>query len=224
MRILIAEDDKPIAAALRASLVECGHAVDSVADGLLAELALSSESYDLLILDLGLPRMDGRQVLRQARARGSDIGVLVVTARDGIGDRVDTLDGGADDYMVKPFVLAEFLARARALLRRRSSAGNPDIVLGRLRMNVDARRAWVEGQPLELTAREYSLLEALFVRQGHVVSRVHLTEALCDWEKDLTDNGLDISIHRLRRKLRDSGTQIRTIRGLGYLLEAARNS
>lgn len=222
MRILIAEDDKPIAAALKASLVECGHAVDSVVDGIAAEHALCSEAYDLLVLDLGLPRMEGQQVLRQARARGSDLAVMVVTARDGVGERIQVLDSGADDFLVKPFVLAEFVARARALLRRRAGGGVTEVLLGRLRIHLGARRVWLDEEPLELTAREYSLLEALFARQQHVVSRAQLMEALCDWEQDLTDNGLDISIHRLRRKLRDSGVQIRTIRGLGYLLEASK--
>ncbi|TBR10177.1 MAG: response regulator transcription factor [Lysobacter sp.] len=220
MRILIAEDDQPIADALKASLVECGHAVDHVSDGLAAEHALCSDAYDLLVLDLGLPRMEGHQVLRQVRARGSDIGVLVVTARDGVGERIQVLDGGADDFLVKPFELSEFVARGRALLRRRANGGLPEMSLARVRLNVGARRAWLDDEPIELTAREYSLLEALFVRQQQVVSRSRLIEAMCDWSQDLTDNGLDICIHRLRRKLHDSGVQIRTIRGLGYLLEA----
>jgi two-component system OmpR family response regulator len=219
MRVLIAEDDKPIAAALRASLVECGHAVDDVGDGLAAEHALLAESYDLLVLDLGLPRMEGMQVLMRARQRGSDLAVLVVTARDGVADRVLTLDGGADDYLVKPFELSEFLARSRALLRRRANSGLVEMSLGRLHLHLNARRVCLDDVPLELTAREYALLEALFVRQKRVVGRTQLMEAVCDWESDLSDNGLDISMHRLRRKLQGSGTQIRTIRGLGYLLE-----
>lgn len=219
MRVLIAEDDKPIAAALRASLTESGHSVDDVADGLAAEQALLAECYDLLVLDLGLPRMEGIQVLRRIRQRGSDVGVLVVTARDGVADRVQTLDCGADDYLVKPFELSEFLARSRALLRRRTNSGLVEVSLGRLRMHLAARRAWLDTVPLELTAREFSLLEALFVRQKRVVSRRQLVEAVCDWDSDLSDNGLDISMHRLRRKLLGSGARIRTIRGLGYLLE-----
>ena len=116
------------------------------------------------------------------------------------------------------------LDRLRVLLRRRANLGNPDGVIGQLRVGLGARRAWIDDKPLELTAREFSLLEALFVRQGHVVSRTQLTEALCDWEQDLTDNGLDISVHRLRRKLVDSGARVRTIRGLGYLLEESRSA
>jgi two-component system OmpR family response regulator len=145
--------------------------------------------------------------------------VLVVTARDGISDRVRTLDDGADDYLVKPFVLSEFLARSRALLRRRASGGVAELSVGRLRLRLGARRAWIGEDPLELTAREYALLEAFFVRQKQVVSRNHLMEAVTDWGSDLSDNGLDISVHRLRRKLLGSGARLRTIRGLGYLLE-----
>jgi len=221
MRILIAEDDKSIADALRASLIDSGHAVDSVRDGTSAEHALLVEHYDLLVLDLGLPRADGGHVLRHIRERGCDVPVIVVTARDGINDRVRMLDDGADDYLVKPFVLSEFLARSRALLRRRASGGIAELSVARLRLRLGARRVWIDEVPLELTAREYALVEALFVRQGQVVSRSHLMESICDWESDLSDNGLDISVHRLRRKLLGSGARIRTIRGLGYLLEEA---
>jgi two-component system OmpR family response regulator len=143
MRILIAEDDKPIAAALKA------HAVDSVDNGVAAEHALCSEAYDLLVLDLGLPRMEGQQVLRQARARGSDLAVMVVTARDGVAERIQVLDSGADDFLVKPFVLAEFVARARALLRRRANGGATEVLLGRLRIQVGAPA----GRRLRCTAR-----------------------------------------------------------------------
>lgn len=219
MRILIAEDDMPIAEALKASLMESGYAVDCVADGASADHALLGGSYDLLVLDLGLPRMEGNQVLKRVRATGSAIAVMVVTARDSVAERVHVLDVGADDYLVKPFELSEFLARTRALLRRRAGGGVIEICIGRLRMRLAARRVWLGDQPLDLTAREYSLLEALFIRQQQVVARSQLVEAVCAWDRDLTDNGLDISIHRVRRKLRDSGVQIKTIRGLGYLLE-----
>jgi len=221
MRILIAEDDKPIADALRASLVESGHAVDSVADGASADRALLSVSYDLLVLDLGLPRMEGNQVLKRVRSHGSEIAVMVVTARDSVAERVRILDIGADDYLVKPFELSEFLARTRALLRRRAGGGVVELCIGRLRIQLNARRVWLGDESLELTAREYALLEALFIRQQQVVTRSELAEAVCAWDRELTDNGLDISVHRLRRKLCDSGVQIRTIRGLGYLLGVA---
>ena len=219
MRVLLAEDDAAIAAALKDSLLDGGYAVDHVGDGLSAANALRNESYDLLVLDIGLPRLDGMQVLRQARARGAGLPIMVVTARDGVSERIRALDDGADDYLVKPFVLAEFLARTRALIRRRTSGGIPETAFGRLNVNLDARRVRLGTQAIDLTAREFALFEALYIRQQRVVSRSQLIEAICNWEQDLTDNGLDISIHRLRRKLHDSGVRIRTIRGLGYLLE-----
>ena len=219
MRILLAEDDAAIAAALKHALVDCGYAVDHVSDGVEADTALRCDAYDLMVLDLGLPRIDGMQVLHKARERRSDVAVMVVTARDGVPERIRALDGGADDYMIKPFVLAEFVARTKALLRRRTSGGVPETAFGRLSINLDARRLRIGTDAVDLTAREYAIFETLYARQQRVVSRAHLVEAICDWEQDLTDNGLDISIHRLRRKLAGSGVGIRTIRGLGYLLE-----
>lgn len=220
MRILIAEDDPPIADALKAALVDAGHVVDHVADGVAGSHALMDDSYDLLVLDLGLPRLQGEQLLHQIRSRGSDIAVLVVTARDGVCERIRVLDAGADDFLVKPFELSEFVARSRALLRRKANGGVPEMTIGRVRVSVGARRAWSGETAIDLTAREYSLLEALIVRADKVVSRAQLTKALCDWDQELTDNGLDICVHRVRRKLRACGVRIRTIRGLGYLLES----
>lgn len=219
MRILLAEDDASIAEGIRAALRHAGHAVDHVASGALADAALRDHDYDLLVLDLGLPELDGSEVLHRLRDRGTVMPVLVVTARDGLSERVRVLDLGADDYLVKPFARAEFEARVRALLRRVSSQGKPELLLGRLRLNLPGHRAWIDEVPLELTAREFGLLEALVLRADRVTSRAQLVEALCDWDQELTDNGLDIAIHRLRRKLRPSGTGVRTIRGLGYLLE-----
>ncbi|KZC17795.1 DNA-binding response regulator [Rhodanobacter sp. FW510-R12] len=219
MRILLAEDDMSIAEGIRASLRHGGHAVDHVVNGSLADAALRDHGYDLLVLDLGLPVLDGSEVLQRLRNRGTGLPVLVITARDGLPDRVRVLDLGADDYLVKPFELAEFEARVRALLRRASSQGKPELQLGRLRLDLPGHRAWVDQAPLELTAREFGLLEALALRADRVTSRAQLVEALCDWDQELTDNGLDIAIHRLRRKLDGSGTGVRTIRGLGYLLE-----
>ncbi len=158
-------------------------------------------------------------MLKRLRGRGNGTPVLVVTARDGLPERIRVLDLGADDYLVKPFALAEFEARVRALLRRASSQGKPELLLGQLRLDLPGHRAWIGQRPLELTAREFGLLEALATRPDRVTSRTQLIDALCDWDQELTDNGLDIAIHRLRRKLRGSGTGVRTIRGLGYLLE-----
>jgi len=219
MRILLVEDDPSIAEGIRTSLRQGGHAVDHVADGGQADAALRDHGYDLLVLDLGLPGLDGSEVLQRLRRRGKGVPVLVVTARDGLAERIRVLDLGADDYLVKPFALSEFEARVRALLRRVSSQGKPELQLGRLRLDLPGHRAWVDRRPLELTAREFGLLEALALRADRVTSRAQLIEALCDWDQELTDNGLDIAIHRLRRKLDGSGTGVRTIRGLGYLLE-----
>ncbi|HEY0197378.1 MAG TPA: response regulator [Rhodanobacter sp.] len=224
MRILLAEDDLSIAEGICASLRHGGHAVDHVANGRLADAALHDHGYDLLVLDLGLPEIEGSDVLRRLRSRGASLPVLVVTARDGLPERVRVLDLGADDYLVKPFALSEFEARVRALLRRASSKGVPEMLLGRLRLDLPGHRAWIDQAPLELTAREFGLLEALVLRADRVTSRAQLVEALCDWDQELTDNGLDIAMHRLRRKLHDSGTIVRTIRGLGYLLEETGSS
>jgi two-component system OmpR family response regulator len=224
MRILVAEDDSSIAAGICASLRQSGHAVDHVADGQRADLALRDHTYDLLVLDLGLPQIDGSDVLQRLRRRGTDLPVIVVTAREGLRERVRVLDLGADDYLVKPFALAELDARVRAQLRRRTSHGAPEWQMGKLRMDLPGHRAWVEDSALELTAREFGLLEALAARPDRVTSRAQLIEALCSWDQDLTDNGLDIALHRLRRKLKGSGTSVRTVRGLGYLLEEAEAS
>jgi two-component system OmpR family response regulator len=219
MRILIAEDDPAIAAAITASLRHGGHAVDHVASGAQADAALRDTAHDLLVLDLGLPALDGSEVLHRLRQRGSGVPVLVITAREGLTERVRVLDLGADDYLVKPFALAEFEARVRALLRRSASKGATELRIGRLRLDVPGHRAWVDEQPLELTAREFGLLEALASRPDRITNRAQLVEALCNWDQELTDNGLDIAIHRLRRKLHGSGANVRTVRGLGYLLE-----
>ncbi|KAF1005286.1 MAG: Transcriptional regulatory protein tctD [Luteibacter sp.] len=219
MRILLAEDDTSIAAAVRSSLEQSGHAVDHVTDGVTADNALRDHEYDLLVLDLGMPKLDGSDVLARARKRGDSLPVLVVTAREGLKERVRVLDLGADDYLLKPFALVEFDARVRALLRRRTSNGTPEFRIARLRLDIPGHRAWVGEMPLDLTAREFGLIEALATRVDKVTSRAQLVEALCNWDEDLTDNGLDIALHRLRKKLQGSGTSVRTIRGLGYLLE-----
>ena len=219
MRILVIEDDAAIADAIGAALGRAGHAVDRLAGGRQAEIALRDHPYDLVVLDLGLPDVDGIELLRRLRARADAVPVLVATAREELEERVRALDLGADDYLVKPFALREFEARVRALLRRRTTRGVPELRLGHLRLDLPRRRAHVDETPLELTPREFGLLEALALRADRVTSRAQLVAALCDWDQELTDNGLDIAIHRLRRKLRASGTGVRTIRGLGYLLE-----
>jgi two-component system OmpR family response regulator len=159
-------------------------------------------------------------VLRRLRAAHDGVPVLVITAREDVDLRVRTLDLGADDYLVKPFSLAEFDARVRALLRRQSNQGVPILQLGQLSIDLAGRRVMIGDQPLDLTAREFALLEVLASRHNRVTSREHVIEALCTWNDALTDNGLDIAVHRLRRKLEDTGVRLRTVRGLGYLLEA----
>jgi len=219
MRILIAEDDPAIAAAIADALRQGGHAVDHVDSGAQADVALRDSTHDLLVLDLGLPGLDGSEVLHRLRQRGSGVPVLVITAREGLNERVRVLDLGADDYLVKPFALTEFEARVRALLRRSASKGTTEVRIGRLRLDLPGHRAWIGDTPLELTAREFGLIEALASRPDRITNRAQLVEALCNWDQDLTDNGLDIAIHRLRRKLHGSGANVRTVRGLGYLLE-----
>ncbi|MGE4368003.1 response regulator transcription factor [Stenotrophomonas acidaminiphila] len=221
MRILVAEDDREIAAGVCASLQRQGHAVDHVGDGAQADAALAATRYDMLVLDLGLPSLEGANVLQRLRQRRDALPVLVVTARDGLQERVRTLDLGADDYLVKPFALDEFEARVRAQLRRVTSNGQQELHVGRLRLDLPGHRVWINADPLELTAREFGLLAALATRPDRISSRAQLVEALCSWDQELTDNGLDIALHRLRRKLRPGGMGIRTVRGLGYMLEDA---
>ena len=220
MRMLVVEDDAAIASAVCASLERAGHAVDHLANGTAAIAALQEHAFALVVLYLGLPGEEGGQVLRRLRAAHDGVPVLVITAREDVDLRVRTLDLGADDYLVKPFSLAEFDARVRALLRRQSNQGVPILQLGQLSIDLAGRRVMIGDQPLDLTAREFALLEVLASRHNRVTSREHVIEALCTWNDALTDNGLDIAVHRLRRKLEDTGVNLRTVRGLGYLLEA----
>jgi two-component system OmpR family response regulator len=220
MRILVAEDDACLAETLCAVLRNQSHAVDVVGDGAQACAALATIPYDLMVLDLGLPSMDGGTVLHCVRERGDELPVLVVSAREEVDERIRILDLGADDYLAKPFELGEFHARVRAQLRRAASGGRPVLRIGRLQLDVPGRRAWVGGTPIALTAREFGLLGALALRPGMVAARATLIETLCTFDQTLSDNGLDIAIHRLRRKLRGSGASVTTVRGLGYALGA----
>jgi two-component system OmpR family response regulator len=218
MRILIAEDDAIIADGLARSLRQGGCAVDWAPNGLDADAALLTTTYDLLILDLGLPRLPGLEVLKRLRARGSQLPVLILTALDGTGDRVRGLDLGADDYMAKPFELAELEARVRALTRR--SAGTmPTIQCGALTYDQVGRVAQIEGQTLDLSAREIGLLEILLNRMGRLVSKDQLVDHLCGWGEEVSHNAIEVYVHRLRKKLEAGGVKIATVRGLGYCLE-----
>lgn len=219
MRILIVEDDPAIADGLLRSLSQSGYAVDCATHGEMAHAMLQDTVYDLAILDLGLPRMDGTEVLKRLRARGGSTPVLVLTARDAVEDRVLGLDLGADDYMTKPFNLIELEARVRALIRRGQLGTNTALRCAGLTLDTAARRVFCHGQPLDLSARELGVLEVLMLRQRKVVNKEQIMEALCAWDEDLGGNAIEVYIHRLRKKLETSGAQIRTIRGLGYLLE-----
>ena len=222
MRILIAEDDEVLADGLCRSMRQAGYAVDCVGDGLDADLMLKGEQpFDLAILDLGLPRMDGLQVLRSLRERNRQVPVIILTARDGVEDRVKGLDLGADDYLVKPFNLPELEARVRALLRRGQCGVNPVFTCGTLIFDSVGRRAAINGETLELTPRELSVLEALMSRIGWVVSKEQLLERLYSYAEEASGNAIEVYIHRLRKKIESAGVTIRTIRGLGYIMEKA---
>ncbi len=218
MRLLLVEDDAMIGAAAQQGLRQEGHAVDWVRDGREAELAIGNGVYDLVLLDLGLPRRDGLAVLRDLRARGSDLPVLVITARDAVADRVAGLDAGADDYLVKPFDLDELAARVRAVLRRRAGRARSVLTLGALEIDTATRRVRWQGNEVGLSGREYALLEALADRPGAFLSRAQLEERLYGWGEEIGSNAVEVHIHALRRKLGSS--LIRNVRGLGYALAA----
>lgn len=219
MRILIVEDDPVLADGLTRTLRQSDYAVDTANDGAAADHVLTAQTYDLVILDLGLPRMDGFEVLRRLRRRGARVPVLILTARDALDDRVKGLDLGADDYLTKPFDLPELEARARALIRRGHAGGSSTLVHGSLALDVAGRRAMLAGEPLELSGREMGVLEVLMLRIGRVVGKEQLAEQLYGWDEEVGANAIEVYVHRLRRKLEPAGVHIRTIRGLGYLLE-----
>ena len=218
MRILLAEDDRIIADALCRSLRQGGYAIDCAYSGIAADTALMTNTYDLLILDLGLPKLSGLDVLRRLRARKSNTPVLILTALDGIDDRVKGLDLGADDYMAKPFELAELEARVRALSRRSSGTARM-IECGALTFDQTDRCALVNGEMLDLSARELGLLEILLSRPKRLVSKDQLVDHLCGWGEEVSHNAIEVYIHRLRKKLESTGVNIITVRGLGYYLE-----
>ena len=219
MRILIAEDDSMLADGLTRSLRQAGHAVDHVESGIEADNALSSQTFDLLILDLGLPRLPGLEVLKRLRARNSMMPVLILTASDSVEERVKGLDLGADDYMAKPFALSELEARVRALTRRGAGGGPTVIKHGPLTFDQVGRIAYINEQMLDLSARELGLLEILLKRTGRLVSKEQLVDHLCGWGEEVSNNAIEVYVHRLRRKIENGGVRIATVRGLGYCLE-----
>ncbi|MDR7004867.1 response regulator transcription factor [Paraburkholderia strydomiana] len=221
MRILIAEDDSILADGLVRSLRQSAYAVDHVKSGVEADTALSMQSFDLLILDLGLPRMSGLEVLRRLRARNSNLPVLILTAADSVDERVKGLDLGADDYMAKPFALNELEARVRALTRRGAGGGPTVVRHGSLSFDQVGRIAYINEQVIELSARELGLLEVLLQRIGRLVSKEQLVDHLCEWGEEVSNNAIEVYVHRLRKKIEPSGVRIITVRGLGYCLEKA---
>ncbi|WP_153132033.1 response regulator [Dechloromonas hortensis] len=219
MRILLVEDDALLADGLARSLGQSGYLVEVAADGLTADRWLENESFDLTILDLGLPGLDGSTVLQRLRARKQRTPVLILSARMAIEERVRLLDLGADDYVVKPVALVELEARVRALIRRGAGAAEPTIRLGRLELDTVGKRAWLDGKALELSAREWAALEFLASRVNRIVNKEQIMQALYRWDEEITPNAIEKFISRLRNKLEPAGITIRTVRGLGYYLE-----
>jgi two-component system OmpR family response regulator len=221
MRILLVEDDPLVSDAIVRGLATAGYVVDAVVDAESVQGRLDTIHYDLAIVDLGLPGEDGFALVRRLRRDGSPLPLLIVTARDGLDDRVNALDLGADDYLVKPFALPELAARCRALIRRATAATANEMVVGRLRIDLAGRRAIDDtGRVLELTRREWSILECLAHHSGRVVSKERLIQAIVSWDEEISGNAIEVHVSRLRAKLGEAAT-VRGIRGLGYRLDDA---
>ncbi|AMP16265.1 response regulator transcription factor [Collimonas pratensis] len=216
MRLLLVEDDLMVGEAVRKGLRQDGFALDWVQDGVAALSALAQEDYQLLLLDLGLPRKNGLEVLKALRAGGNQIPVLILTARDAVSDRVAGLDAGADDYLVKPFDLEELAARIRALLRRQSGRAEPLVELGGLVLNPATHEVTLDGQQVNLSAREFALLRAFLDRPGVVLSRAQLEEKMYGWDDSIESNAVEVYIHALRKKL--GSNFIKNVRGIGYMV------
>lgn len=216
MRILLVEDDPQLGDGLCVGLRQAGFAVDWVRDGVAADHSLATESFDLVVLDLGLPRLSGMEVLTRSRARQQQLPILILTARDATGDKVAGLDAGADDYLVKPIDIDELTARIRALTRRSAGRAAPLLTHGALSLDPAAHRVTLDGQPVELSAREFSLLQLLLENTGRVLTRTQLEQSLYGWRDEPDSNALEVHIHHLRRKL--GSEVIRTLRGVGYTI------
>jgi two-component system OmpR family response regulator len=219
MHILVAEDDQVLADALTRALKQAGYTVDQLAIGSEVDAALNTHEFDLLILDLGLPKLGGLEILRRLRARGSHLPVLILTAADSVEQRVQGLDLGADDFMAKPFALQELEARVRALTRRGLGTTGQSVQHGPLRFDASGRVAYLNEQLLELSAREVAVLEALLQRVGRLVSKEQLVQQLCSWGDEVSHNAIEVYVHRLRKKIEQGPVRIATVRGLGYCLE-----
>lgn len=220
MRILLVEDDELLGDGAKAGLTQDGFTVDWIKDGVSAEQALNTETFDLIILDLGLPRLPGLDLLQRIRSKGIETPVLILTARETIEDRVTGLDSGADDYLTKPFDLYELSARVRALLRRsgKGSRAEPILSYKNIKMDPAAHKVLIDNNEISLSRREFALLEKILENPGRVLSRELLMQCLYGWEEDVDSNALEVHIHNLRKKL-GGGKFIRTIRGIGYMAE-----
>ena len=214
MRLLLVEDDLMIGRSLQQGLKQDGYALDWVRDGQAARRAMQAESYAMLLLDLGLPRLSGRELLAELRRQKNAIPVLIITARDSITERVEGLDAGADDYLVKPFSFEELSARIRALMRRQSGSAEPLLRHGALSLQPATHEVWLEQQPVHLSGREYALLEALLRRPGMPLSRAQLESSIYGWGEEIGSNAVEVHIHSLRRKL--GADWIENVRGVGY--------
>jgi two-component system, OmpR family, response regulator len=221
MHILLAEDDSVLADGLLRSLRASGYAVDHVDNGSDADSALATKSFDLLILDLGLPKMTGLDVLKRMRSKKNSTPVLILTAADSVEQRVRGLDLGADDYMPKPFALTELEARIRALVRRKMGTTSSQIQHGHLFFDQVSRTAFFQDVALDLSAREVGILEILLQRSGRLVSKEQMVEHLYEWESEVSHNAIEVYVHRLRKKVEPAGLKIATVRGLGYSLQKA---
>lgn len=217
MRILLVEDDELLGDGLRTGLIQYGYVADWLKDGASADQALKTETFDLVVLDLGLPKMSGITVLQNLRARGLTMPVLILTARESIEDRVKGLDSGADDYLTKPFDLDELCARLRALQRRFSSRAEPLIVYDNITLDPAAHTVSLNGEIVNVSRREFALLHKLLENAGRVLSREHLTQSLYGWGEDVDSNALEVHIHNLRKKFGQDF--IHTIRGIGYMID-----
>jgi two-component system response regulator QseB len=216
MRVLVVEDDRMIAKGLHTALEQDGYAVDGVSDGRSAAEALRSSRFDVVLLDLGLPERDGLEVLRELRSRGDATPVIIVTARDDVQNRIQGLDAGADDYIVKPFDLDEVAARMRSVLRRAAGRGDPCIRHRGITLDPVSHAVERDGEPVVLSAHEFAVLEALLQRPGSVLSRAQLEDRLYGWSEGIESNAIEVYVHGLRRKLGNDA--IRTLRGVGYFV------
>ncbi|MCH2221548.1 MAG: response regulator [Dechloromonas sp.] len=219
MRILLVEDDTLLADSIREGLEKGGFAVDHLNAAEPAVSALSLTHYDLAIVDIGLPGMSGLDLIRLLRQRNILVPLLILTARDGLDDRISGLDLGADDYMVKPFQLPELQARLRALIRRSRSSASSELTAGAICLDLARRVATTGGEDLDLTGREWEILQQLMLAMPNVVKKQKMAESLSEWENEITANAVEIYVSRLRQKIQGSGVEIRTIRGIGYRLD-----